>query len=309
MENTMTHNRNDWDVLPKQYIDKKEMFPTQDFIYAISEKYSKLDIWRGDKYEKIGSTNNLQGRLYEHNNASVLIPFEYNWYFRIKDRNGMPLKTIETAIHYILSSRHISFGAGTEFFEKDADRPAYQLIRQYMDSRGIIYEFIYENDILPKRRSYNASSKTIPTHIYEDYTVRECNTQIFKLMEEKNRHTFILPAGTGKTTIYIKQILKGGRHLVLSPSKSLIKNIYYKLIRKGINVYLYNEQLPETYPSNYVIISTYHSSKNFKDVEFDAIHYDEAHRIVISKENKFSEFQYMVKNSRAKKTILLDCYT
>ena len=274
--------------------------PPSHIIYSISEKECDSELWRGDQFEKIGSTNDLSGRLYEHNNASVLIPYVYGYYFKITDLQGRTRIRLEKEIHVMLDSRHINMGCGIEFFAKDPDKPSYQLIREYLDCNDIRYEFVHENDILPERRrtlsQYLCNFKPNSTEL------RDYQLQAHSLMNIHSKYTFIFPAGTGKGITYESYIEKYRcKYLILVPNKNLVTQTCRRLASRGIQTYSYIESIPNELPENYVIVSTYHSSKQFEDIEFDAIHYDEAHRTVISIKNDFSPFQYIIKNSKAKK--------
>lgn len=267
------------------------------FIYSVSEKRHKLS--RRDKIEKVGSTNDLAGRLYEHNRSSgVYIPYEYNYCFKIIDLCERTLKELEeNEIHLVLGRRKTDAGAGKEFFFIKKFKPSYQLIRDYLDCKNIPYKFYHRPDIKPKARK---PSPLAPQDKVKSITLRDHQLEAHSLMDDNVRYTFIFPAGTGKGFTFESYIQKNpGKYLILVPNRILVKQTCKRLAENGVRVFSYRNDIPAE--DELVIVSTYHSSTKFKDIDFDTIHYDEAHRTVISTKNELSAFQCMIKCCKAKK--------
>ena len=235
-----------------------------EFIYSISERECDWETWRGNEIEKIGSTNDLPGRLYEHNVSSTFIDYVYNWYFKITDLNKRTLLHLEKEeIHVILGHRHVEMGGGTEFFRKDLDKPAYQIIREYLDRNNILYKFVHENDILPKKRvklhkhlKSEANSKNL----------RDYQLHAHSLMENNDRYTFIFPAGTGKGFTFVSYIKNHpGKYLILVPgTESREANSVKGYLDRHASIRSQWVYTIKTSRELYVIVSTYHSSKSFK---------------------------------------------
>lgn len=123
------------------------------FIYSVSEDPDGEDS-RYLKYEKIGKTNNLAIRLYEHNHehASSMNPFVYNWYFQF-DIDSKKLRKIEGGIHELLRDRKVMNTTKREFFRKNTDLPSCQIIKKYLDEENIEFKFCNDcKDIKPCKK-------------------------------------------------------------------------------------------------------------------------------------------------------------
>jgi len=272
------------------------------YIYSFSESPDYEDT-RYEKYEKIGSTNDISGRLAEHHTASTCIPYVYNYRFEIFSDKFETLKQLENEIHTIMLVKKALHTSGKEWYYKDENNPSYRSIRSFLDSKNVENKFL-EGTVVPKRRKTISKYSTEEKNEEETNLVeRENQTEAIKMMNTSNRCTIISPSGTGKTNIYMTYLKKvnTGKWLVLVPTFHLVKKLREDFSSRDIPCYSYKEQLPEDLEDFCVIISTYDSSRKFEYIKFEGIIYDECHRTIITKRNDNSPFQYVVKNFQANK--------
>lgn len=252
---------------------------------------------------KFGLSKHPEHRLYDYNRpANVVVPWIFIFVVSIRNFNNYTLSSLETEV----KKRHKKeLFRKQEIFRTNDNKFIYQTAIDVLDEKGVEYEIIDHTQIKPKmyKKKVNKSISLVNCSIEQLW-----NHQIVCIMlsKENDKYTFVCPAGTGKSLIGIGIIneLKG-KWLYITYGINNTKVITQILRNKGITVFNYKEELPENLPENYIIVSTYNSSKKFKNHDFYGIIYDECHRICITKKNILSDFQFAVRNMKCQKQFFL----
>lgn len=254
---------------------------------------------RYNEVQKIGSSEDCSGRLADANTAFTYIPFIVNYLFNIFLNPFDSIVTLENAIHQDLNDLHIR----KEFFRKPDDYSTAKRIQDFLDIHGVHYEFVDSTEarqIRPIRRK--PKPKLIKVEPVS-HTLRPEQLEAVEKMKTHRIHTFVFPTGFGKTVIFTtflaqrqQSLINSERWLILVPTKGLVRKTMVNLAEKNIKSYSYKEKIPTANnPKLFVIVSTYQSSKKFKNIEFTGIIYDECHRTVLDTRNEKSSFQFSMK--------------
>lgn len=282
-------------------------------IYSI-----KSDIKGEDReIENIGSTGlDLAGRLHEKYPSNNVFPPEVNYFFKIIWNPFASLVYLEKQkIHKHIENRDITKDfkyqeiAKKELFfrygkNNEYTKPLIEVIKDFLILNNVKFELILNPKIKPKRRQKKPKNEE---HVENDTTklifLREDQEKALDFMDSRDKGTIIFPAGCGKTIIYITYIknYNSGLWLILVPTCELVSQVHTELKNFRIPCVEYKTRLSNPIPNFFVIVSTYNSSEDYKDYNFDGIIVDECHRVVLTRQNPFSKFQAHMKTFECKK--------